>query len=289
MQRAVQCDEKQDYAAAYYAYCEGLQSFVPLIASETDTEKKLFLQQVATNYMERAEEIKRSYIAAFAHSNDTNNTNTTSSAAVQSDASSSTADNPVKVALKPTSNFNQICTHLKLAPALPHATHWTILPFSFERFAVRVNATCSTRAGNRTTGWIVFVWAEPCGRSWSIYVRAECDLATAATGTGRHPKRSLAKTSHGMDAGGWVVQNFSDDTQSHRHQIRPSTLFHSVGQLQQFTLTYVSPSALSFWMYCCLLVKCTVKKKHEIKRHTVSDNWHIVLLLTNVVLFACIV
>lgn len=72
---------------------------MPLIAAETDTEKRLFLQQVATNYMERAEEIKRSYIAASMQSN------TMSSVACQSDASSSSADNPVKNALKPASNF----------------------------------------------------------------------------------------------------------------------------------------------------------------------------------------
>lgn len=110
---AVQCDEKQDYRTAYYAYCEGLQLFVPLIAAETDAEKRLFLQQVATNYMERAEEIKRSYIAALVHSS---NANAMSSASSQpSDASSSSAD-LVKNALKPTSNFSQICMSTKCLP-----------------------------------------------------------------------------------------------------------------------------------------------------------------------------
>lgn len=103
---AVQCDENKDYRTAYYAYCEGLQLFVPLIAAESDTEKRIFLQQVATNYMERAEEIKRSYIAAMTQSS--NNT-------MPSDAaSSSTADNPVKNALKQTSNFQQICMGLSI-------------------------------------------------------------------------------------------------------------------------------------------------------------------------------
>lgn len=118
---AVQCDEKQDYRTAYYAYCEGLQLFVPLIAAETDAEKRLFLQQVATNYMERAEEIKRSYIAALMHQS---NTNTVSSASYQqqSDASCSTVDTPVKHALKSTSNFSQICM-------IPHHILFTKLHF----------------------------------------------------------------------------------------------------------------------------------------------------------------
>lgn len=105
---AVQCDEKQDYRTAYYAYCEGLQLFVPLIAAEADAEKRLFLQQVATNYMERAEEIKRSYIVTLMHSSNTNTM--PSSGSQQSDAcSTSSADVPVKNALKSTSNFSQIC------------------------------------------------------------------------------------------------------------------------------------------------------------------------------------
>lgn len=87
---------------------------MPLIASETDAEKRLFLQQVATNYMERAEEIKRSYIAALMQSS---NANTMSSASSQqSDASSSSGESLVKNALKPTSNFSQICMCSKCLP-----------------------------------------------------------------------------------------------------------------------------------------------------------------------------
>lgn len=103
---AVQCDENKDYRTAYYAYCEGLQLFVPLIAAESDVEKRVFLQQAATNYMERAEEIKRSYIAAAIQSSN----GTMSNADLQSEASSSSAcDNPFKNALKTTSNFQKIC------------------------------------------------------------------------------------------------------------------------------------------------------------------------------------
>lgn len=108
MTTAVFEDEKKNYRDAYHAYCEGLQHFVPLISSETDTEKRLFLQQTATNYMERAEEIKRSYQEAFRQQ--TSNVNTSNG---QSEASCSTSENPIKVALKPATNYKQMCTFLK--------------------------------------------------------------------------------------------------------------------------------------------------------------------------------
>lgn len=59
-------DEKQNYQEAYYSYCEGLQYFVPLIVCETDATKRNHLQNRATAYMERAEEIKRSILQARA-------------------------------------------------------------------------------------------------------------------------------------------------------------------------------------------------------------------------------
>lgn len=57
---AVKEDEKKNYAKAYYLYIESLQYFIPLISGESDSNKRLLLQQRATTYMERAEEIKRS-------------------------------------------------------------------------------------------------------------------------------------------------------------------------------------------------------------------------------------
>lgn len=57
---AVEEDEKKNYAKAYYLYIESLQYFIPLISGESDPNKRLHLQQRATTYMERAEEIKRS-------------------------------------------------------------------------------------------------------------------------------------------------------------------------------------------------------------------------------------
>lgn len=101
--KAVYEDEKKNYRDAYHAYCEGLQHFVPLISAETDTEKRVFLQQTATNYMERAEEIKRSYQEAFTQQSNSGNSDG------QAAASSSTAENPVKQALKPASNYKQMC------------------------------------------------------------------------------------------------------------------------------------------------------------------------------------
>lgn len=102
--KAVLEDEKKNYRDAYYAYCEGLQHFVPLISSETDAEKRLFLQQAATNYLERAEEIKRSYIEVFSQQNVTQNSVQNS----QSEATSSSGENAVKEALKPAPNYKQI-------------------------------------------------------------------------------------------------------------------------------------------------------------------------------------
>lgn len=63
--RAVEEDQRQNYKDAYYLYCEGLQYFIPLIAAETDAEKRSHLQERATTYMERAEEIKKSFKQAF--------------------------------------------------------------------------------------------------------------------------------------------------------------------------------------------------------------------------------
>lgn len=104
--RAVQDDQKRNYRDAYYAYCDGLQYFVPLIAGETDADRRLCLQQAATNYMERAEEIKRSYIEAFTEQ--PNSINSTDSIQSGEASSSLVNENPVKAALKPTSNYNEI-------------------------------------------------------------------------------------------------------------------------------------------------------------------------------------
>lgn len=46
-------------------YIESLQYFIPLISGESDPNKRLHLQQRATTYMERAEEIKRSINQTF--------------------------------------------------------------------------------------------------------------------------------------------------------------------------------------------------------------------------------
>lgn len=111
MTRAVFEDEKQNYKDAYYEYCEGLQYFVPLIASETDAEKRLHLQQVATNYMERAEEIRRSYTDAFMQQmsgQGEQNVQNVQNVSEQGEPSCSTTENPVQQALKPASNYKQI-------------------------------------------------------------------------------------------------------------------------------------------------------------------------------------
>lgn len=101
--RAVDEDGKKNYREAYYAYCEGLQYFVPLIAAEMDANKRLLLQQRATTYMERAEEIKRSYTDAFGPQNGVQNSDD------QIEASSSSTEHPIKQALKPASNYKHLC------------------------------------------------------------------------------------------------------------------------------------------------------------------------------------
>lgn len=102
---AVEEDEKRNYKDAYYAYCEGLHYFVPLIAAEADATKREMLQQRATTYMERAEEIKRSYTDAF----DQHKNSKKDEVNDQVEAPCSSTENPVKQALKPASNYKRLC------------------------------------------------------------------------------------------------------------------------------------------------------------------------------------
>lgn len=60
MNKAIENDTNQNYAEAYYQYCEALQFFVPIISTESDSSKKLALRQKVHSYMQRAEEIKHS-------------------------------------------------------------------------------------------------------------------------------------------------------------------------------------------------------------------------------------
>lgn len=81
-------------------YCEGLLHFVPLISGETDEAKRLHLQQQATNYMERAEEIKHS-INEMVLKRQTSTSN--------SDAPSTSTSQTVRKAIEPTSSYKQLC------------------------------------------------------------------------------------------------------------------------------------------------------------------------------------
>ncbi|XP_055323910.1 serine/threonine-protein kinase ULK3 [Sitodiplosis mosellana] len=114
--KAVEEDQKKNYREAYYAYCEGLQYFVPLIAAESDANKRQHLQQQATNYMERAEEIKRSFTEAFIQQKNVKSVNG------QAEAScSSSEENPVKQALKPNLNYKQLYSLFTSTPQVQHA------------------------------------------------------------------------------------------------------------------------------------------------------------------------
>lgn len=81
---------------------------MPLIAAESDETKRKLLQDRATTYMERAEEIQRSFKEAYVQQNhvkgDYEQTKT--------EASCSSNENQVKQAVKPNSNYNQLCRFL---------------------------------------------------------------------------------------------------------------------------------------------------------------------------------
>lgn len=77
---------------------------MPLIAAESDAIKRKHLQQQATNYMERAEEIRRSFNETFAEQKNVKSVNG------QTEASGPlNEENPVKQALKLNSNYKQLC------------------------------------------------------------------------------------------------------------------------------------------------------------------------------------
>lgn len=82
---------------------------MPLIAAESDANKRQHLQQQATNYMERAEEIKRSFTEAFGQPKNVNG-----QAEASSSSNPSNEENPVKQALKPNTNYKQLCRFLTL-------------------------------------------------------------------------------------------------------------------------------------------------------------------------------
>lgn len=105
--RAVEEDEKQNYKDAYYLYCEGLQYFVPLIAAETDTNKRTQLQLRAITYMERAEEIKRSAKQMFFQRQCSQNSATPSNQTSRDEPNTS-AENAVKQAIIPTSGYKHL-------------------------------------------------------------------------------------------------------------------------------------------------------------------------------------
>lgn len=78
---------------------------MPLIAAATDASKRQHFEQQATNYLERAEEIKRSFIESVGHQQ-----KNVKSVNGQAEASSSSnEENLVKQALKPNLNYQKLC------------------------------------------------------------------------------------------------------------------------------------------------------------------------------------
>lgn len=74
-----------------------------MIAAESDANKRKLLQERATTYLERAEEIKRSFVEAHAQQKSVQSTHE------QVEALGSSTENAVKEALKPNVNFKQLC------------------------------------------------------------------------------------------------------------------------------------------------------------------------------------
>lgn len=138
--KAVEEDEKKNYKDAYHLYCEGLQYFVPLIRAEADPAKREHLQRQATNYMQRAEEIKRSARQAYILQRQNSASSSVAEAnaptaeaisqPVEPVARATTTENTVLAAINPSSNFKHMCkfksTHLQGTEILfefPFQTH----------------------------------------------------------------------------------------------------------------------------------------------------------------------
>lgn len=103
---AVEEDEKKNYIDAYYLYCDGLQCFIPLIKAETDPYKYLHLQQRATTYMERAEEIQKSFKQGLLQRQQSqSNSNET-----QNESSSRSSERDVKQSSNP-SSYKYLCMY----------------------------------------------------------------------------------------------------------------------------------------------------------------------------------
>ncbi|KFB37933.1 AGAP000098-PA-like protein [Anopheles sinensis] len=56
---AIRMEQAQDLPAAYRAYCQGLQYFVPITRAEADPTKKHILRQRVQTYLNRAEALKQ--------------------------------------------------------------------------------------------------------------------------------------------------------------------------------------------------------------------------------------
>lgn len=111
--RAVEEDEKQNYEEAYHLYCQGLQYFVPLILAEGDLTRRLQLQDRATNYLQRAEEIKSTCqrVYAFHRQSSENCDVAIDSGNAQPSTSTSTNRQKIETALKPSDKLSQLCEY----------------------------------------------------------------------------------------------------------------------------------------------------------------------------------
>uniref|UniRef100_A0A182YCQ3 Serine/threonine-protein kinase ULK3 n=1 Tax=Anopheles stephensi TaxID=30069 RepID=A0A182YCQ3_ANOST len=61
--RAIEKEQRQELGAAYRAYCQGLQYFVPITRAESDPAKRQLLRQRVLSYLKRAEMLKQQIYA----------------------------------------------------------------------------------------------------------------------------------------------------------------------------------------------------------------------------------
>lgn len=89
-----------------------------MIAAEPDANKRQMLQERATTYLERAEEIKRSFIEAYAQQKNEQNSKEHNSnehnSNEQAEAMGPSTENAVREALKPNVNFKQLCKQIQM-------------------------------------------------------------------------------------------------------------------------------------------------------------------------------
>lgn len=109
--RAVADDTAGRWEDAYASYCEGLQFFVPLIATEGNAQKRAQLRRNADAYLRRAEEIRRSSAGGAAKADG-------GGGGARSGGSNNGGTALVQQALRPSAGFAELRAASASSPAL---------------------------------------------------------------------------------------------------------------------------------------------------------------------------